>query len=145
MRVSDGFYRVVSAGLCAAFALVGAIFLLAPDAVLAFFDGWARRMGGLGPAGPADPFFVALAVAYMVVVTILAWAMFRHPRDTAAPRLLAQAKLASSLASFGLCALRQPYLILLANGVVDGAIAALVLLLARARGADRASVAERVG
>ncbi len=152
--MSERGYRIVSAGLCAAFALVGTVFLLAPDAVLALFDGWSRRPGLPAFGGPADPFFIALAVAYMYVVTVLAWAMFRHPRDTAAARLLAQAKLASAAVSFGLCVLRQPYLVLLVNGVVDGGIGAFVLLLLRARGAAGApeavgaagaSAAERVG
>lgn len=137
--VSDGAYRLVSAGLGVAFAVVGAVFLLAPDAVLALFDGWSRALGLATFGGPADPFFVALAVAYMYLVTVLAWSMFRHPRDRAPAGLLIQAKLASAIVSFGLCLLRQPHLLLLANGVVDGAIAGAVLLLVHGR-APRAAV-----
>ena len=135
MTVSDGSYRLASAGLCAAFALVGAVFLLAPDAVLTLFDGWSRALGLATLDAPADPFFVALAVAYMYLVTLHAWSMYRHPHDPSAARLLIQAKLASAVLSFALCALRRPYLILLVNGVVDGSIAGLVVMLARGRAA----------
>ncbi len=131
-------YRTVAGALCAAFALVGAAFLLVPDAVLALFDGWSARLGLATSTGPADPFFVGLAAAYMYVVTALAWAMFRHPRDVASARLLVQAKLASAVLSLALFCLRQPHLILLVNGIVDGSIGGLVLLLLRGSATLRA-------
>jgi hypothetical protein len=127
-------YRAVSGGLCASFALVGAVFLLLPDRLLALFDGWSASLGLATSAGPADPFFLVLAVAYMVLVTALAWAMFRDPGDAAPARLLLLAKLASALLSFSVFFLRQPHLILLVNGVVDGSIGILVLLLLKSRG-----------
>ncbi len=132
-------YRATSAVLCATFALVGALFLLIPDAVLQLFDRWSGRLGLATFAGPAQPFFLALAVAYMAVVTTLAWSMARHPRDAAAPRLLMQAKAASALVSLGLFLLRQPQLVLVVNGIVDGGIALLVLLLRRAMRAEAAA------
>ncbi|HEX9107350.1 MAG TPA: hypothetical protein VF832_08975 [Longimicrobiales bacterium] len=131
------FYRAASDALCASFALVGALFLLAPDAVLAFFDRLSAALGMATFGGAADPFFPALAVAYMAVVTTLAWSMARHPRDDASPRLLVLAKGASSLVSFALFLLRQPHLVLLLNGVVDGGIALLVLALRRALRAEQ--------
>ncbi len=124
-------YRGISGALGACFALVGALFLLVPGAVLSVFDGWSRQLGLATFAGPADPFYLVLAVAYMYVVTVLAWSMYRHPRDTASAGLLAQAKLASALLSFGVFFLRQAHLILLVNGIVDGAIGLLVLFLRR--------------
>lgn len=130
-------YRVTSGVLCAAFALVGALFLLAPGAVLALFDRWSAALGLATFGAAADPLFPALAVAYMTVVTALAWSMARHPRDDASPRLLVLAKSASSLVSFGLFLLRQPHLVLLLNGLVDGGIALLVLLLRRALRAEQ--------
>lgn len=139
MSGREWWYRAVSGALCASFAVVGALFLLLPQAVLGLFDGWSGRLGLATFAGPADPFFLVLAVAYMVLVTTLAWSMFRNPRDAASPRLLIQAKWTSALLSFGVFLLRQPHLILLVNGIVDGAIGAFVLLLRR-----QVTAAERV-
>ena len=115
--------------MCGAFALVGVIFLLAPGAVLSLFDRWSLALGLAGSAGVPEPFFIVLAVAYMVVVTGLAWSMYRDPRDAASARLLVQAKMASAVLSLGMFFLRQPLLILLANGLVDGTVGLLVLLL----------------
>lgn len=124
-------YRIVSGVLCAAFAVVGVLFFVVPDAVLSLFDGWSRALGLATFYSPADPFFVVLAAAYMVVVTGLAGSMARSPRDVASARLLAHAKLASAVLSLAVFFVRQPHLILLVNGVVDGAIAALVVLLVK--------------
>lgn len=136
-RESGGLYRLAAGALCGAFALVGALFLLAPNAVLSIFSGWSGRLGLATFAGPADPFFVALAVAYMCVVTVLAWGMYRDPRDAVSPRLLVQAKWASCIVSLGLFLLRQHHLVLLVNAVVDGGIAVLVWLLRRRLTATR--------
>ena len=125
---SLAFYRTFSLGLAVVFAVVGAIFLLIPEAMLAFFNGLSRRLGMIeGPAGSS--FFVALAGAYMVVVTVLAWRMFRSPREMIYPRLLALAKLASAALSFLMFALRAPWLIFMVNGIVDGALGVMVLVL----------------
>ncbi len=124
-------YRIVSGVLCAAFAVVGALFFLVPDAVLTLFDGWSRALGLATFYAPADPFFVVLAAAYMVLVTGLAGSMARNPRDIASARLLVHAKLASAVLSLAVFFVRQPHLILLVNGIVDGAIAALVVLLVK--------------
>ncbi len=121
-------YRAASAGLCAAFVLVGLLFLLVPNAVLALFDRWSSDVGLATFAGDAG-FFVVLAVAYMYLVTLLAWDMARAPGDPAPARLLVHAKLASSLLSFTLFLLGRPHLLFLVNGLVDGAIALGVVLL----------------
>lgn len=126
-------YRLVSAVLCASFAVVGALFLLAPGAVLALFDRWSAALGLAVSGGAPGELFVVLAGAYMVLVTLLAWAMARAPEDPVPARLLVQAKWASALLSFAVFFLRQQQLVLLVNGVVDGAIGALVLLLLRAQ------------
>lgn len=126
---SLAFTRAVSLGLAAIFAVVGGIFLLIPEAMLSFFNAASRRLGMV--EGPTEgSFFVALAGAYMVLVTILAWRMFRSPGERIYPRLLAQAKLASAALSFLLFALRAPWLIFLVNGIVDGALGIAVLALA---------------
>jgi len=70
-----------------------------------------------------------LAVAYMYLVTLLAFGMARYPQNKLYPLLLANAKLASSIVSFGLYAASQRYLIYMANGIVDGVIAVIVLVM----------------
>ena len=88
-------------------------------------------MQGMPPGDLESGLFRALAVAYMYVVTSLAWMMYRRPTEPIWPALLAHAKLASAAVSFLLLVLHGPYLAYLANGVVDGAIGAAVLLLRR--------------
>ncbi len=119
-------YKTVSLGLAVIFAVVGALFLIIPGETLAFFNALSRRAGlAEGPAGRS--FFVVLAGAYMYVVTVLAWQMFRHPEDKTFPLLLGQAKLASAVLSFLMFAVHAPWLIYLVNGIVDGALALVVL------------------
>jgi hypothetical protein len=121
-------YKRLSLGLALIFALVGAAFLILPQATLAFFNAVSRRLGMA--EGPADRwFFSVLTVAYMYVVTVLAWLMYRSPREKIFPFLLAQAKLASAALSFLMFAVQGPWLIYLANGVVDAAIGLLVLAM----------------
>lgn len=127
--VREQLRRMVGGVLCAAFALVGAAFLLVPDRVLSVFDAWSRSAGLATSAGEPAGLYVVLTVAYMYVVTRLAWSMFRRPDDPGPARLLVHAKVASALLSFGVFFLRQPHLILLANGIVDGSIGVLVMLL----------------
>ena len=115
-------YRWVSLLLAALFAVVGLIFLLLPGHLISFFNSLSSRLDMETAPETGCPFFLALAVAYMYLVTLFAWLMFRYPRNKVYPFLLAQAKFASSLLSFGLFSLYEPYLIYLANGVVDAAI-----------------------
>ncbi len=124
-------YRTVSALFCAAFAVVGALFLFVPRWLCALFNDWSAEVGLATFAGDGGGFFVGLAVAYMYVVTVLAWEMFREPLDPRPPRLLLHAKGASSILSFGLFSLATPHLAFLANGVVDGALWVVILLLVR--------------
>jgi hypothetical protein len=125
-RSSRAAYRTFSLGLAVVFAAVGGVFLLLPGRMLAFFNSLSRGLGMIeGPTGSS--FFVALAGAYMYVVTILAWRMFRSPEERIYPRLLVQAKLASAALSFLLFTLLAPWLIFLVNGVVDGALGVAVL------------------
>lgn len=133
-------YRAFSLGLAVIFAAVGALFLATPGQVLGFFNVLSRRWG-LAEAPVAPSFFAVLAVAYMVIVTFLAWRMFRSPHERVYPRLLGLAKLASSVVSFLMFAVHAPWLIYLANGIVDGGIGILVLAasarVARAGGGAR--------
>ena len=122
-------YRLAGLTLAATFALVGLIFLFLPERVLVLFNRLSPPLG-LSPA-PVQPgsFYPILAVAYMALVTWLAWQMFRKPGNPLFPLLLAQGKIASSLISLFFFFGRAPYLACLANAVVDGGIGALVLWL----------------
>ena len=134
-------YRMTALALAVAFAAVGLVFLFAPGALQGAFDSLGRQAGIKGmPVGDAESgLFRVLAVAYMYVVTILAWMMFRRPADPVWPALLAQAKFASALVSILLFALAGPYLVYAANGVVDGLIGVAVLLLRRHLAPPRSS------
>ena len=133
MKASLGVYRAVSFAFAVVFVVVGLLFLIAPDGTLSLFNLFARRLGLAEASGGDNRFFAGLAVAYMAVVTALAWSMYRRPDERIYPRLLVLAKTASSLVSFGLFFLHKPLLISLANGVVDGGLALFVWLLARSR------------
>lgn len=137
--MSDRLKRLTGYTLAVVFAAVGVVFLVIPGRVIAFFNGLWGPLGFPPAAGPDAPFFVVLAAAYMFVVTVLAWNSGAHPEVPVFPRLLAMAKAASSLLSFGYFALRAGHLILLVNGVVDGAIALLVLWVFLRSGTGRAT------
>jgi hypothetical protein len=125
---SRAFYKAFSLGLAVIFALVGGVFLILPQETLSFFNALSRRLGMV--EGPAErSFFGVLAVAYMYVVTFLAWLMYKSPREKIFPLLLGQAKVASSLLSFLMFAVHAPWLIYLVNGVVDGALGIVVLMM----------------
>jgi hypothetical protein len=135
--------RLTGSVLAATFAVVGAAFLIIPGGVLAAFN-WAGGPLGL-PESATSPFtlYLALAVAYMYVVTVLAWRMGRHPDVRAYPWILVQAKAASALVCLALFAVQDQYLIYLANFAVDGAIAAFVWWVAlRTAPPDDGGVAE---
>ena len=120
-------YKVFSLTVAIIFAVVGLIFLFFPDWALIFFNsisGYLRL-----PQAPLQGtgFYLILASAYMYLVTLLAYLMYRHPDQTIYPFLLAQAKLASSVISIYLFFMHQHYLIYLANFVIDGFIGVAAL------------------
>jgi hypothetical protein len=123
--------RTTGAVLAAVFAAVGLVFLLIPSGVVSFFNRISAPWG-FPPAPAGEPgLFVLLAVAYMTVVTALAWGMARRPGEAVRPRLLALAKIASAVLSLGFFVLRSGALIFLLNAVVDGSIGGFVLWLTR--------------
>jgi len=125
------FYRLASLAMAACFGSVGLAFFAAPEPILEWFNRLSAPLG-LNPAPvQAGSFFPILALAYMVLVTLLAGLMFRKPGNPLFPLLLAQGKLASSILSMIFFFGRAPYLICLANAVVDGGIGALALWLSR--------------
>jgi hypothetical protein len=120
-------YRMMSLAMASTFATMGLIFIFLPDQVLEFFNRLSPLLG-MSPAPlQSGSFLPILAVAYMYLVTLFAGMMFRKPVNPLLPMLLAQGKLASSMVSLFYFFDRAPYLICLANAVVDGLIAALVL------------------
>jgi len=121
------YYKQLSLFLALIFAAVGLVFLILPKGVLTFFNTIGRRLGMAQAPEVGFNFYLVLAVAYMYLVTLLAWMMARHPLNKIFHFLLANAKLASSILSFGLFIFHQPYLLYITNGIVDGLIGAIVL------------------
>jgi hypothetical protein len=124
-------YRIVSLFLSVLFAVVGLIFLLAPNAVLSAFNGISRNLGMVEtpPQGPG--IFPVLAVAYMYLVALLAFLMYIHPEEKAFPLILSNAKVSSSALSLGMIVFQGTYLVYITNFIVDGVIAAGVIVLWR--------------
>jgi hypothetical protein len=125
------YYRTISYSLATIFALVGLLFLLQPRAVLVFFNTLSLSFGMSAAPEDGFSFYLVLAVAYMYIVTLLAWGTGRHPEKSTYPFLLANAKIASSLVSFGFFFLHRPYLIFLSNGIIDGFLGLVALALFR--------------
>jgi len=122
-------YRSLSLAMAFTFAAVGLIFVFLPVRVLEFFNRLSPALG-LSPA-PDHPgsFFPILAASYMVLVTALAWRMFKKPANPSMPQLLLLGKLASAILSLVYFFGRSPHLVCLANAIADGGIAVLVLWL----------------
>jgi hypothetical protein len=132
--------KAISLTLMLTFAAVGSLFLLQPNAALRFMNGLGRGLGLPEAPLAGAGFYLCLAAGYMYVVTVLAWMMFRNPGLPLLPLLLAHAKGASSLISFGFFVFHRSYLIYLANGLVDLSLAVLALILLAKRkraGAER--------
>lgn len=129
--MTQGTYRTLSLALAVAFGLVGAAFLFLSNGIISFFNDLSVGPGMtlVAPDGPR--LYVILTVGYMYCVTLLAWLMYRFPAVPVYPRLLAGAKLVSAGLSFGFCIVESVQLVLLVNGVVDGAIALLAAVMAR--------------
>ncbi len=122
-------HRAIGLIFAAAFAIVGLNFLFMPERVIILFNDLSYSLD-LPLVPPFVPgIYHILAAAYMYVVTLLAFFMWRRPRDTLPTLLLANAKLASAALSLGAFFTVDRYLIFLANGVVDGLIGVLVLIL----------------
>jgi hypothetical protein len=109
------------------FILVGLVFLLLPDETLTFFNKLTRytRFEEAPLNGPN--FFLVLASGYMYLVSLIAYLMFKHPRNGFFPLLLANGKFASSALSLGMFILHGKQLITFTNFIVDGLIGAAAL------------------
>lgn len=125
--MSDRLYRQLSLAAAVTFALVGLIFLLAPNQVHVVFNNLSAVLGMATSPAAGPSLYLALAVAYMYVVALLAYLMYRLPEVRLLPLVLAQAKLASAVLSLYLFVMHGPYLIYLANCLIDGMIGAAVM------------------
>jgi len=121
--------KAVSLTMALTFATVGSLFLIQPDAAIRFMNGLGRGWGFPEAPLAGANFYLGLAAGYMYIVTVLAWMMARNPSLPLLPLLLAHAKGASSLVSFGLFVFHHSYFIYLANGLVDLTLAVLALVL----------------
>ena len=122
-------YKLFSLTTAAIFAVVGLIFLFFPDSALIFFNSISGYFGLPQAPLQGTGFYLILASAYMYLVTLLAYMMYRYPEQKVYPFLLAQGKLASSIISIYLFLMHQPYLIYFANFVIDGFIGIMALYL----------------
>jgi hypothetical protein len=131
----DGFwnraYKPVSLTLAVVFAVVGAVFLLIPSHVLSFFNTISINFGLPATATEGTSFFLILAAAYMYLVAMLAFMMYRHTESSSFPFLLINAKLASSVVSVLFVIVHGSCLIYVVNAITDGSIALGVFVLHR--------------
>jgi hypothetical protein len=124
----DRALRLLFSALAAAFAATGLLFLCFPDGTVAALNAVGRPLG-LPPAPPsALRFWLSLGLAYMALVTILAAEIARDPRGRAhLMPILAAGKATSSLTCLGYFVASSPAFLYLANALVDGSLALLVL------------------
>ncbi len=127
--------------LAASFAVVGILFIATPDGVLdviSDFGNWLPLGDFTTAPETTEQFWLALAFAYMVVITgICLVVQLDVVRYRPLLLVLAGGKTASSLAALGFYLFDQDVFIYLLNFLVDGFLAVLALLLW--------SVAGRVG
>jgi hypothetical protein len=119
---------ILFTGLAIAFGSTGLLFFLFPDGTVRVLN----AVGGVFGFPPAPPsplrFWLSLAVAYMVLVTLLAAAIARDPRGRADMMpILAAGKATSSLTCLGYFVGSSPAFIYLLNALVDGSLALIVL------------------
>ena len=124
-------YKIFSLSFSLIFFVVGAVFLSIPGRVLVFFNSLSGSLGMASTPVIDIDFYVVLAVAYMYLVALIAFWMFKHPENTHFPLLLANGKLVSSLLSVYIFSVHLPSLIFLANFLVDSMIGLVALIFYR--------------
>jgi hypothetical protein len=117
--------------LAASFALVGLLFIVTPDGVLATLDDLGDAFGDFSPAPEtAEQLWLALGFAYMTVITGLCLVV---QADVVRYRplllVLAAGKAASSLAALGFYLFDDDVFAYLLNFLVDGFLVGVALLL----------------
>jgi hypothetical protein len=124
-------YESISLSLSLIFGVVGLLFLFLPESVLIFFNNISSSTVFQESPVHGASLYLLLAVGYMYIVSLLAFSMYRYPENKVFPFLLVNAKSASSILSLLFFVFQSPYLIFLANGVIDGFIAVGVFVLSR--------------
>ncbi|HVO23093.1 MAG TPA: hypothetical protein VMW56_05635 [Candidatus Margulisiibacteriota bacterium] len=111
------------------FALVGLIFLVAPNGTVRFINAAGSVFRIFPPAPESDlRFWLSLGFAYMVLVAVLAWRIAADPRrNRALMPVLAAGKFASSFTCLLFFLFAQPTFLYLLNFIVDGSIVLIVL------------------
>jgi hypothetical protein len=119
--------------LAASFALVGILFIVTPDGVLdviSDFGDWLPLGEFTRAPETTEQFWLALAFAYMVVITGICLVVQADvPRFRPVLLVLAAGKTASSLAALGFYLFDQDVFIYLLNFLVDGFLAVFALFL----------------
>ncbi len=129
--MSQKVYRYVSIAMAIVFTLAGILFLFMSNSVIVFFNKMSVLVGMEQIDFGREHFYVILSVAYMYVVALLAFLMYRNPKEPVFPFLLFNAKIASSLVSILLFVVDRRLLIYITNGIVDGLIGLLVIFMYR--------------
>jgi hypothetical protein len=128
-RGAERYVALTMRGLAITFAVVGILFISTPDGVIETLDDVGDWFGGFS-SGPAtdEKFWLALAFAYMTVITGLAVVISLDPRRYRPMLLvLAAGKTASSLAAGAFFVFDREVFIYLANFVVDASLAGIAL------------------
>lgn len=110
------------------FAVFGALFAFAPQATLEYFSQWGVALGWEATSPELGGLWRVLAVAFMVMVTVLAfWGSVPSPAQPALLMMLAIGKASSSLGALLFYWIESPQFLYLLNFIVDGALALIVL------------------
>lgn len=117
-------------GYAISFLAVGLTFLWSPDGTIRFLNNLGDRVGMFADAPMTGAMlWLSLAVAYMAVVTVLAWQVQADPaKNRSALVALTVGKGVSSLTSFVFYFGSAKVFLYLANGIVDGGITLSCLL-----------------
>jgi hypothetical protein len=119
--------------LAATFAIVGLLFLIAPDGTLAVLDDFGDwlPLGSFAPAPEtAEQLWLALAFAYMTVITGICLVVSTDVvRYRPLLLVLAVGKAASSLTSLGFYLFDEDVFAYLLNFLVDGFLVGVALFL----------------
>jgi hypothetical protein len=126
--------RLAVAGLrllAASFAIVGILFIAAPTGVLDTLADLGNSIGSFAnPPASSEKLWLALAFAYMVVITgICLVASFDVVRYRPLLLVLAAGKAASSLTALGFYAFDQDVFAYLLNFIVDGLLVGAALFI----------------
>jgi hypothetical protein len=126
---AERFVVLTLRGLAVCFAVVGLLFIITPNGVLGRIDDVGHWIGSFSTAPQSDEkLWLALAFAYMTVITGIAWLV---STDVGRYRpfllVLAAGKAASSLAAGAFYFFHDDVFIYLLNFLVDGSLVLIVL------------------